>query len=1162
MPKQPVTINFSSGLNTKNDPWQLPIGQFQSLQNSVFSTGSQLKKRNGYGYLPTLPNTTYQYLTTLNDNLTAIGHDVLTLDSGTGQWVSKGNTQPVSLSVLPLIRNSLNQSQCDSVVAPNGLVCTVYTESTGKALHYKYVIANSTTGQNIVSPKDIPVASGTVTGSPRVFLLGSYFVIIFTNVISTTSHLQYISISTMNPMSLTTNQDIAASYVSSTTLSWDGLVFSNRLYVAYNTTSGGQAVKVTYLSLINISFGQVPTIPTTFLGSVATLMSLCVDQTTNTPFIYLSFYNSGNSTGFVAAVDNNLHLLFNPVEFVSVASVLNIASAAQGGVCSIIYEVADVYGYDNNIPTNFINLVTIKPLGTTFNSVFSSGSSSITASSAAGLVTGQLLIDNTTLANIAPSTTITVSGTTLSLSINTAGNSASSPGDILTTAVLSSTVNVIRSLGLASKAFIINGTIYFLAAYQSGFQSTYFLINGNSTAASPLITAKLAYENGGGYLATGLPGVTLSGDQVQIPYLYKDLIEPIATVNNTQQSTTGGVYAQTGVNLVTFNLSLGNITSVEIASGLQIGGGFGWLYDGYLPVEQNFFLWPENVEVSTNASAVTPTGTTTTGSNIITALSSMVGIGLGAVVSGTGIPANQTVMSFTSTTLTFGPLVATGSHTAETITVTGNISTAQQYYYQAIYQYTDNAGNVYMSAGSIPVSVTTTGTTSTNTINIPMLRLTYKPANSVKIVLYRWSDAQEIYYQVTSVAQPTISSTTSDSIAIYDSLSDSFIAGNSIIYLTGGVVEDINPPASNIMTLFDTRAWLVDAEDPNLLWFSKQVIEAVPVEWSDLLTFYIAPNAGTVSTTGPITAIAPMDDKLVIFKQNAMYYINGIGPDNTGVPSPSYNGPIFITSTVGCTNPESIVLIDAGLMFQSNKGIWLLPRGISAPAYIGAAVEEFNQAQVQSAVSVPMQNEVRQTISTGQTLLYDYFYNQWGTFTGTPAVTSCIYENLHSLINKYGQVFQETPGAYLDGDNPVLMSFQTGWINAAALQGFERIYEFYILGRFLTPCKLLIQIAYDYSSSQVQSALITPTNFSTNVPSPFGEQPAPFGADPGVMQWRVDARKQKCQSFQITLTETYDPSLGIPAGAGFTLSGINMLINAKSSARPIRAENQIGLKNG
>jgi hypothetical protein len=93
--KQPININFAQGMNTKVDPWQIPVGQFDSLENSVFDVGGQLKKRNGYGNLPDLPNTTYRYLTTLNDNLTAVGYDIAALDPGAKDWTIRGNIQPL-----------------------------------------------------------------------------------------------------------------------------------------------------------------------------------------------------------------------------------------------------------------------------------------------------------------------------------------------------------------------------------------------------------------------------------------------------------------------------------------------------------------------------------------------------------------------------------------------------------------------------------------------------------------------------------------------------------------------------------------------------------------------------------------------------------------------------------------------------------------------------------------------------------------------------------------------------------------------------------------------------------------------------------------------------------------------------------------------------------
>jgi hypothetical protein len=72
--KQAIALNFAQGLDTKTDPWQVQFGKFLALDNSIFTTGNRLTKRNGYAELPSLPNDTFAYLTTLNDNLTAFGH--------------------------------------------------------------------------------------------------------------------------------------------------------------------------------------------------------------------------------------------------------------------------------------------------------------------------------------------------------------------------------------------------------------------------------------------------------------------------------------------------------------------------------------------------------------------------------------------------------------------------------------------------------------------------------------------------------------------------------------------------------------------------------------------------------------------------------------------------------------------------------------------------------------------------------------------------------------------------------------------------------------------------------------------------------------------------------------------------------------------------------
>lgn len=639
--------------------------------------------------------------------------------------------------------------------------------------------------------------------------------------------------------------------------------------------------------------------------------------------------------------------------------------------------------------------------------------------------------------------------------------------------VVGSTTTLIRSVGLASKAFIMNSSSYFLSAYSSPYQPTYYLMNSAGGVVS-----RIAYSNGGGYVTTGLPSVYVNGTEASVGYLIKDLIQSVNKDTNVAAGTqTAGIYSQTGCNLVTFNFSANSLITSEIGSNLNLTGGMLWSYDGYIASEQNFNYWPESVA----------------------------SVGSGSVV--------------------------------------GSLS-AQTYNYQATYEWTDNQGNAFRSAPSIPLTVVQSSGSVGLRISVPTLRLTYKTANPVKIVLYRWSTGQQTYYQCTSIDSPLLNDTTVDSVTFTDAKSDAAILGNNIIYTNGGVIEDTCAPACNALALWQSRLWLVDAEDPNLLWYSKQVIESAPVEMSDLFTIFVAPTTGAQGSTGPITALSSMDDKLIVFKRNAIYMINGAGPDNTGANS-QFSDPTFITATVGCMNQRSIVFTPNGLMFQSDKGIWLLSRDLSTQ-YIGAPVEAFNQYTVQSALNVPGTNQVRFTLSNGQTLMYDYYFNQWGTFVNIPAIFSTIYQNAHTYINSKGQAFQEAQNVYLDGSNPVLMSFVTSWFNLAGLQGFERAYFFYLLGSYISPHKISLQIAYDYNPAPTQADIISPDNYNGVYGSDtlYGGS-NPYGGNPAREQWRVFLERQKCQAFQITMTEIFDTSFGVQAGGGFTLSGLNLIVGSK-----------------
>lgn len=999
--KQPIPINFAMGLDTKTDPYQVAIGNFLRLENMVFDKAKRLTKRNGYGQLTALTEDA-SFLTTFEGNLTAVGSNLQAYAQGSNTWIDKGNIQPVSLSTLSLIRANTTQTQYDTAVSTNNFICTVYKDVGSGTTRYRYALADSNTGQNILPPANIPTNS-TITIPPRVFVLGTHFLILF----GTSTNLRYVAINAVNPSAPTVSITISTQFSGDARLNYDAVVANNKLYIAWNGSDGGGAIRATFIDTTLTQHGT-----SVIVGQVANIMGITADNATPTPNIYISWWRDSNNNGYTMILDSALLTVLAPTQIITNEEVTNLTPIAENFLETVYYEILNNYAYDSAIPTHLVKSVTCTSTGT-----------------------------------------------------------VGTPGV------------VVRSLGLSSKAFILDDVHYFVGTYQSDTQPTYYLISGAGQVIS-----QLAYSNGGGYHVNGLSNVSINGSVVSTGYQFKDLLIP---VNKSQEVTqANGVYAQTGLNQVFF--TLGTIPqSVEIGSTLQLTGGFLWMYDGVAPVEENFFVWPDNVEATTS----------TTGGNLAD----------------------------------------------------------QDYFYQALYEWTDNQGNIHRSAPSIPVQVTTAGgNTSSNTINVPTLRLTYKLSSPVKIVIYRWSTGQQVYYQVTEVTVPLLNNTAVDSVSFVDTQADSAILGNSIIYTTGGVVEDVIAPSMNALTLFDDRLWGIDAEDPNLLWYSKQVIEGTPVEMSDLFTLFVAPTISAQGSTGNLKCIAPMDDKLIMFKRDAMYYINGSGPDNAGANS-QYSQPTFIASTVGCENQKSIVFTPNGLMFQSDKGIWLLGRDLST-SYIGAPVEDFTlNATVQSAVNVPGTNQIRFTMSSGVTLMFDYFFSQWGVFVNVPAISSTLYQNLHTYIDRFGRVFQETPGTYLDGSRPVLQAFSTGWIAAAGLIGFQRAYFLHLLGTYLSPHKLNIGIAYDYDQNTRQTVVVSPDNFSApwGIDTPWGGTGV-WGGSTNIETQRVFFERQKCVSFQIIVDEVFDSTFGTSAGAGLTLSGLNLTIGVKKSYPTLSAAKSFG----
>lgn len=455
--------------------------------------------------------------------------------------------------------------------------------------------------------------------------------------------------------------------------------------------------------------------------------------------------------------------------------------------------------------------------------------------------------------------------------------------------------------------------------------------------------------------------------------------------------------------------------------------------------------------------------------------------------------------------------------TSNTTSGTGGHLSAGTYNWVFTYEWTDNFGNVHRSAPSFAWTRTVSGSTSKAVITVRNLNITAKNVgtNPIYIKMWRTLANGSVYHYVTEQINDYTSIT--DVTFTDDTYSDTDISSNTQLYTTTGEVPNTAPPAFSAMACYRTRLVGVSPDNPTGIWYSKEETTGYGAEFSADFVQQIT------SKGGAITALAEMDDKLVIFKAGSIYYMTGTGPAPNGT-SNDFSPEQIITSPVGCGNPYSVVLTPDGLMFQASNGagIWLLDRSLSV-TYIGAEVETYNGQTVTGAVMTPKQNIIRFTLDNGIALVWDYVFKQWSVFTNTSAVSACDYGGVLAYLTSGGQVYKESTSAFSDAGTAYNLKLVTGWLQTAGVQGFQRIREVEILGDWKSAHTLSVQVGYDFSSSYLQTESISATS------------------SVALYQWRVLLQQQKCEAFRLLIQDNYS----VTPGECYSLTGLNAVIGVK-----------------
>jgi hypothetical protein len=385
----------------------------------------------------------------------------------------------------------------------------------------------------------------------------------------------------------------------------------------------------------------------------------------------------------------------------------------------------------------------------------------------------------------------------------------------------------------------------------------------------------------------------------------------------------------------------------------------------------------------------------------------------------------------------------------------GAMTSGVDYYYCAVYCFIDAQGRKWRSAPSAVSTVHTGLTTTAVQVKVPYLQIVDRP--DVFIEIYRGAPGISNYLTRLPVALPNNYDVAgSPSVTYVDLFSDVAIVTEEPVYTTGDVLANATTPGFTCIAAFDGRLWGVSADDPQALWYSDPLtppgVQAfntgAGMFFSQVLILDVRDDRG------PITGLGVVDGRMCAFKHDAIYAIEGNGPDTRG-----FGGTYTvqrIAGSVGSDNPRSIVDAFDGIWFQSSSsraGLWRLDRGTSLN-YVGTGVRDLASLPVVGGVSLPEQSQIRWYTYDGATgghvLVYDVITQQWTTFVSPVATTSAGCAIAWNGVgvwscesaSQLGNIMVETPNTYADGVDGFGQRIVGTWLSLADLEGYQRVYEY------------------------------------------------------------------------------------------------------------------------
>lgn len=758
------------------------------------------------------------------------------------------------------------------------------------------------------------------------------------------------------------------------------------------------------------------------------------------------------------------------------------------------------------------------------------------------------------------------------------GNSFRDGSNSLTLGNAGATASITPGLILASRGLEVNGVAYFLGwvpSYtQGGFIALAFdqmknqIKSGTGYPMRPVANLQVR-------TALGDPGYGSLINDTSASYSVSS-VSPNQWSGASEWQVGSDIYGTSYVGYVAgtqgarFQPAYGALQTLPISgypmaqwgSLTGIGGGLPMCFDGSSVFEQGFLYAPDSVLVDPGSATLPNPG-----------------------------PANQILGPYWTTV------------------------TTDSYSWVFTWEQFDTQGNFHISARSTPVTVTSAqlavydGSGSGNgyrqpTFYVPTLGATYRqqfggtanpsttfintttpPIYPPTLGVYRTARNGQVFYRVAdryfnssdsmvgtfptnktdATMFVTYKDTAIDLVAYNQWVADGGLTTSPAYFLDGGTfpllytdgstgapgsLDNFCPPSSSFTVRHKERLFVARG---NQVLFTKQRGELAGPGYNEQV------NAFTVGDASNIIGMESMDDKLIIFKPNQLFYVGGDGPADDGTGS-AFQPPQPIPTDSGCSDPSSIKSTPEGIYFMSTAGLRRLSRSLGVE-YVGGPVEDelALYSDVRSVVLYPGQNRVvfavtgDDTSGTGGEMIWrDYVLDAWTTakitdganlrvaislaVANAPRAGNAPNNQLPVLhfFTKDGVVWRErdpaAASAFFDNSTYISSSWQSPLIKQGDSSRF-RLWDVFVVGNSADPHGLIVTITRDDGTSPV----VYTWNWQTG-----SFQIAPNGAVPtGLTRLRnYDGRMGT--DFQVTIQDVSDSSS--VSGQGLQLLGLSLAI--------------------